>query len=167
MSTIIEQDRAVRIHYHLTDADQQVIDSSEGREPLSYLHGHGTLVPGVEAALAGLKAGDEVDAVVAPEDGYGVRDPELDIRVPIDVFEESVRDKLGAGATFEGPHPTHDGQSARFSIIEVADGQVMATANHPLAGVTLHFKLQVVDVREATAEELAHGHIHGPGGHHH
>jgi FKBP-type peptidyl-prolyl cis-trans isomerase SlyD len=163
----IQKDSAVRIHYHLTDSEGTVIDSSKGAEPLAYLHGHGNLVPGVEAALVGQEAGAKLDVVVPPEEGYGVPDPDLDLLIPMDMFPEEAHAELTEGAMFQAPHPKDESSVAVFTVVGVDDGKVKCTANHQLAGVTLHFNLEVVEVREATAEELAHGHIHGPGGHHH
>ncbi len=158
---------AVLIHYHLTDSDGEVIDSSKGGDALGYLHGHGQLVTGVEAALEGKAAGDHVDVVVQPEDGYGVRDPELDVAIPMTSFPEDARGQLQPGAMFEGSHPNNPEASAVYTVMEVLEDRVHATANHALAGVVLHFAIDVQSVRAATEEELAHGHLHGPGGHHH
>ncbi len=163
----IAKDCAVRIHYHLTDSDGEVIDSSRGKDPLAYLHGHGNLVPGVENALVGKASGDTLSVVVPPAEGYGERDDRLDVAIPMQAFPDEVRSQLQAGEMFQGPHPFEEGQAALFSIVAVEADRVLATANHALAGMELHFDLEVVDVRAATAEELAHGHIHGPGGHHH
>lgn len=163
----IQKDSAVQIHYHLTDGDGEVIDSSKGNDPLAYLHGHGNLVPGVESVLIGKSAGDTLSTVVSPEEGYGVRDEGLDVAVPLQAFPEEVRTQLQVGEMFQGPHPTEEGGSAVFRIVVIEGDRILASANHPLAGVELHFDLEVVDVRAATEEELTHGHIHGPGGHHH
>ncbi len=163
----IEKDSAVSMKYTLKDGDGNVIDSSQGSEPLAYLHGHGNLVPGVERALEGQAAGAHVDVVVSPEDGYGERDSNLDGAIPKDAFPEDVVDQLAPGVMFQGPHPVDQTQMAHFTVMEVTDSEIRCTANHPLAGVTLHFDIDIVDVREATTEELAHGHIHGPGGHNH
>lgn len=163
----ISQDCAVRIHYHLTDADGEVIDSSRGREPLAYLHGHGNLVPGVESALLGLAAGATVTAVVPPDKGYGERNPDLDVAIDPDNFPPEVRSELRPGAMFRAHHPTEDTEVVTYTVVNVHPDRIEATGNHALAGITLHFDLEVVDVRAATEEELAHGHIHGEGGHHH
>ena len=124
-------------------------------------------MPGVERALEGKGVGDAFDIVVAPEDGYGVHDPALDVSVPMEAFPEENHGDLVPGAMFQGPHPADQTQAAMYTVVDVLDGQVRCTANHPLSGVTLHFSLEVVAIREATAEEIAHGHVHGPGGHHH
>ena len=164
----IEQDRAVLIHYHLTDSEGNVIDSSQGSdEPLAYLHGHGNLVSGVENALAGRSAGDKLDVVVPPEDGYGVRDPALDVAIPLEAFPEEARADLEPGIMFQAPHPADEDQVAVFTIMERLEDAVHCTANHPLAGVTLHFNLEIVEVREATEEEISVGHVHGQEDHQH
>ena len=155
----ISKDMAVKIHYHLTSPEGDVIDSSRGNEPLAYLHGHGNLVPGVEAALVGQEKGAEVSAVVPPEQGYGVRDPQLDVRIPIQAFPEEMRSQIAPGGMFHGHHPVDSEQVVRFTIVGVENDQVLATGNHQLAGITLHFELEVVDVREATTQELEQGRI--------
>ncbi len=163
----IEQDTAVQVHYKLSDGEGTVIDSSEGQQPLTYLHGHGNLVIGVENALVGLSAGAEVQVVVPAAEGYGEHDPELDVAIPLSAFPDEARGQLQEGVMFQGPHPTDETKAAAYTVIEVVGEEVRCTANHPLAGMTLHFELKVVDVRTATAEELDHGHVHGPGGHEH
>jgi FKBP-type peptidyl-prolyl cis-trans isomerase SlyD len=163
----IEKDRAVTLSYHLTDDDGKVIDSSRESGGMPYIHGHGNLVPGVERALDGKAAGANFDVVVSPEDGYGVHDPQLDVAIPKDAFPEDVVGQLAPGVMFQGPHPRDQRKMAMFTVAEVLDAEVRCSANHPLAGQTLHFNLEVLDVREATVEEVAHGHVHGPGGHEH
>ncbi|MFT7624925.1 MAG: FKBP-type peptidyl-prolyl cis-trans isomerase SlyD [Myxococcota bacterium] len=162
----IAKDSAVQIHYHLTDAEGAVIDSSKGSDPLAYLHGHGNLVPGVENALIGKAIGDKMTVVVTPEEGYGVRDPGLDVQIPLAAFGEHASE-LAPGAMFAGPHPEDETKQVQYTVMEVLPEAVNASGNHSLAGVTLHFDLEVMEIRAATAEELQHGHIHGPGGHHH
>ena len=101
----ITTNSAVRIHYHLTSPSGELIDSSRGKAPLGYFHGHGNLVPGVESALDGLEQGDRVTAIVAPEQGYGVRDPQLDIMVPMHAFPEDMRAQLSPAGVFHGHRP--------------------------------------------------------------
>ena len=163
----IDKDRAVQIHYHLTDPDGDVIDTSRDAEPLTYLHGRGDLLPAVEAALVGKTPGDKVTTVILPADGYGVHDPDLDVGVPLEMFPPEAHSQLEPGVMFQGPHPKDPTEMVSFTVIEVLEDAIVASANHPLAGVVLHFDMEVLDVREATEEELAHGHVHGPGGHHH
>ena len=156
----IAQNTAVQMHYHLTVDSGETVDSTKGRAPLQYLHGHGHLVPGVERTLEGKVAGDSFTVTVTPEDGYGVRDPKLDVAMPLSVFPESFRNELAAGVQFRGPHPVDAEQSARYLVIDIKDGQVLCTANHPLAGETLHFNIEVVEVRQGTNGEIADGMIH-------
>jgi FKBP-type peptidyl-prolyl cis-trans isomerase SlyD len=158
----IEKNKVVSIDYKLTGGDGQPIDSSEGREPLAYLHGNGNIVVGLEEALEGKATGDAVNVSVAPEKGYGVRDETKLIEVP--------RDKLkGAGEIQPGMQfqaQTPEGAQI-FTVSKVAETSVTLDGNHPLAGATLNFAVTVREVREATEEEVSHGHVHGPGGHEH
>jgi len=156
----IDDKKAVTFHYSLRDDDGNVLDSSEGRTPLTYLHGQGQIVPGLEKALKGKQPGDEVKATVPPAEGYGVRD-EANVRniprrrLPEGKLEPGMRLQL---RTDQGPLVA--------TVVAVKGDYVTLDANHPLADKTLHFEVKVVDVRDATAEEMAHGHVHGPGGHH-
>ncbi len=149
-------------HYTLTDDEGQVIDSSEGREPLTYLHGSGQIVPGLEKQMEGRVVGDTFNADVAPEEGYGVQHDELMQEVPRDAFQ-GVED-IQPGMQFQGRGPQGE---INVTVTRVEDGIVFIDGNHPLAGKTLHFAVEVTDVREASAEELEHGHVHGAGGHQH
>ncbi len=158
----IAADRIVTIHYTLKDDDGAVLDSSAGADPLTYIQGHGNLVAGLEKALEGRQSGNTLTVVVAPAEGYGTRDQALVQRVP-------KRTLQGAGDIKKGMQfqaRTEDGMRL-FTVTAVAGDMVTLDGNHPLADQTLHFDIEVVDVREATAEELEHGHVHGPGGHHH
>lgn len=156
-------DRTVAtFHYTLRDAQGQVLDSSSGGEPLSYLHGSGHIVPGLERQMAGHSTGDRFTAEVGPEDAYGLSDPALVQQVARQQFQGV--DELEVGMQFQADAGRH----AQMVTITAIDGdQVTVDANHPLAGATLHFDIEITDVRAATAEELSHGHAHGPGGHHH
>ena len=149
-------------HYTLTNDAGDVLDSSEGREPLAYLHGGGNIVPGLEREMAGHVAGDRFNVDVAPEEGYGTYIDELVQVVPRKSFE-GIAD-LAVGMQFQA----QTGQGPIPVVITEIDGEeVTVDGNHPLAGETLHFAVEVVHVREASAEELQHGHVHGAGGHHH
>jgi FKBP-type peptidyl-prolyl cis-trans isomerase SlyD len=150
------------IHYTLKDDSGAVIDSSAGGEPLAYLHGAGNIVPGLEKALDGKQAGEKLSVKVAPEEGYGVRDEALVQQVPRRSFQ-GVRD-LKAGMQFQAQ--TAQGPVA-VTVTKVQGDMITVDGNHALAGVTLNFEVEVAKVREATAEELMHGHVHGAGGHHH
>jgi FKBP-type peptidyl-prolyl cis-trans isomerase SlyD len=158
----ISADRVVTIHYTLKDDAGTILDSSAGGDPLAYLQGHGNLVAGLERALEGRQEGNSLAVVVSPADGYGTRDESLVQRVP-------KRSLQGAGAVKKGMQfqaRTEDGMRL-FTVAAVIGDMVTLDGNHPLADQTLHFEVQVVGVREATPEELEHGHVHGAGGHHH
>ena len=157
----ISQDTAVSFHYTLKLTDGDVADSSEGRDPMIYLHGHGNLVPGLESALLGKKAGDVFETTISAALGYGDRDDELVEVVPMDMFEGI--DDLAPGMQFQINRP----EGTQIITVAKIDGEdVTIDGNHPLAGEALHFHIDVTEVRGATQEELDHGHIHGPGCHH-
>jgi FKBP-type peptidyl-prolyl cis-trans isomerase SlyD len=159
---LIEKDRVALIHYTLTDDSGAVIDTSTGGEPLAYLHGSGNLVPGLENALEGKRAGEKFSVTVAPADGYGVRDEQLIQRVP-------KRSLGGAGEIKKGMQfQAQVGGGIRvFTVTAVVGDMIMLDGNHALADKRLNFQIDVVEVRAASEEELAHGHVHGVGGHHH
>ena len=156
MTLLIGEKLAVSMHYKLTDDEGNVLDSSEGAEPLSYLHGAGTLSPGLEQALTGKVAGDSVQVRVEPAEGYGEVMKELREIVYKAAFQgvESVE----AGMAFEAQAP--DGTVQHVVIKKVEGNEVTVDANHPLAGVALNFDVDIIGVREATEEEIAHGHTH-------
>ena len=158
----IAKDKVVSIDYTLSDAQGGVIDSSNGQEPLHYLHGGGNIIPGLEKALEGKSVGDAVQVTVAPEEGYGAKDQDLIQDVPRAAFG-GVEVKPGMQFRAEGKNAG----SRMVTVVSVQPETVRIDANHPLAGKTLHFDVKVMTVRDATKEELAHGHAHGPGGHHH
>jgi len=158
----ITKDTVVEIDYTLKDDAGTVIDSSEGREPLSYLHGNSGIIPGLERELEGKQAGDELKVSVAPEDGYGQRNESLRQEVPKEQFAEIENLQPGMQLQVQssaGPMV--------ITVTEIKDDVVVIDGNHPLAGVNLNFAVTVRDVREASQEELDHGHAHGPGGHSH
>jgi FKBP-type peptidyl-prolyl cis-trans isomerase SlyD len=158
----IEKNRVVTLHYILRDEQGAVIDSSSGRVPLSYLHGKGNIIPGLEQALAGKAAGDKLDVTVAPEQGYGRRDDRLLQIVPRNRFGEVSDLKPGMQVRTSGP------QGARLvTVVGVDRDFVTVDGNHPLAGRTLNFSVEIAEVRKATHQEVSHGHVHGPGGHAH
>jgi FKBP-type peptidyl-prolyl cis-trans isomerase SlyD len=158
----ITADRVVTIHYTLKDDAGAVLDSSAGGEPLAYIQGHGNLVAGLEKALEGKQDGNTLAVVVAPAEGYGERDESLMQRVPKRSLQGS--GEIKKGMQFQAR--TDDGMRL-FTVIAVIGDMVTLDGNHPLADQTLHFDVEVVGVREATTEELEHGHVHGAGGHHH
>jgi FKBP-type peptidyl-prolyl cis-trans isomerase SlyD len=158
----VARNKVVTIDYTLTNPVGEVLDTSQGAEPLSYLHGVGGVIPGLEGALEGRSVGDQVHAVVPPEQGYGQQKDELVQPVPRKMFGGAPQ--VAAGMQFQANTP----QGPRVvTVTDVQGDTVTVDANHPLAGVTLHFDVKVVGVRDATAEELSHGHVHGPGGHPH
>lgn len=156
MSLVIENNRVVSMHYKLTDDSGNELDSSEGAEPLNYLHGAGNLIPGLEKALAGKEQGDSLQVVVEPADAYGDVRPEMIQAVDRSAFQGV--ETVEPGMTFQAQGP--DGATQRIVVTGVEGDSVTIDANHPLAGVQLHFDVQVVGVREATDEEIAHGHVH-------
>jgi FKBP-type peptidyl-prolyl cis-trans isomerase SlyD len=158
----ITADRVVRIHYTLKDDSGTVLDSSAGGEPLAYIQGHGNLISGLEKALEGKTDGHTMAVSVAPADGYGIRDEALIQRVPRRSLPPA--GEVRKGMQFQAR--TEHGMRM-FTVTAVVGDMVTLDGNHPLADKTLHFDVQVVDVREATREEMEHGHVHGPGGHHH
>jgi FKBP-type peptidyl-prolyl cis-trans isomerase SlyD len=158
----IAKNRVVTLNYTLRDAQGAVIDTSSGRAPLSYLHGKGNIIPGLEEALAGKVAGDKLDVTVAPERGYGLRDERLVQIVPRARFGEVQDLQPGMQVRANGP------QGPRIvTVVRLDRDFVTVDGNHPLAGRTLHFSVEVADVRKATHEEISHGHVHGPHGHAH
>ena len=152
---------AVTIAYTLKDDAGKVIDTSEGKDPLTYLHGVGTLVPGLEKALQGKQAGDALNVDLAPADAYGDRDEQRIRNVPLRKLPAG---KVTVGARYR---VQTEGGAVAALVLAVDGDYAKVDLNHPLAGMNLHFEVKVVGVREATKEELAHGHVHGPGGHHH
>ena len=158
----VAKDKVVSINYTLTDDQGTLLDSSKGREPLAYLHGAGNIIPGLEQALEGKSAGENLTVRVPPEEGYGERDDRLQQEVPREMFEGV--DRVEPGMQYQARPPA--GPQAE-TVRQVSDESVTVDANHPLAGVALNFEVDVVEVRDATDEELSHGHVHGPEGHAH
>ncbi len=158
----IEKDKVVSIDYTLTGENGQVLDSSQGREPLAYLHGAGNIIPGLESALEGRNEGDQLNVQVPPDQAYGPRDERMVQPVPRTAFQ-GVAD-IQPGMQFQAN--TNAGPRL-ITVVDVATDQVTIDANHPLAGATLNFDVTVRNVRDATSDEKTHGHVHGAGGHHH
>lgn len=154
----IAKHKVAAIHYTLRDNDGNVLDSSEGRDPLYYIQGIGNLIPGMEEGLEGKERGEKLDIKVAPEKGYGELNPQLVQQVPLNAFGGQ---EVKPGMRFS----TNRGETV--TVTEVGIESVTVDGNHPLAGVELNFEVEVVEVRNATADELQHGHVHGPGGHQH
>jgi FKBP-type peptidyl-prolyl cis-trans isomerase SlyD len=159
----ISQHKVVSIHYKVVDADSaEVIDSSEGGEPMTYLHGARNIIPGLEQALEGKGAGDELEVTIEPANAYGEYSEDRIQQVPIEAFQEIEKVEPGMVVTAESEH----GQ-VNLVVTEVDEATVTVDANHPLAGKSLKFDVRVEAVRDASEEEVAHGHVHGAGGHHH
>ncbi len=157
----ISDQKAVTIHYTLKDETGETLDTSRGRDPLSYLQGAGNIVPGLEKALSGKAAGDTLRVTLTPEEAYGQRDEKEIRNVPLRRL--SADGKLVPGARCRVQ--TSDG--FQLAIVTAIKGDYATVdLNHPLAGMRLDFDVEVMAVRDATPEELTHGHVHGPGGHH-
>lgn len=159
----IAKNTVVSIDYTLTNPEGEVLDKSEGRGPLVYLHGAQNIIPGLEAALEGRSPGESLKVTIDPEKAYGVHNPQMQQSVPRSQFPANQMVMVGQQFQAQGPN----GQAFNVRVTKVTDAEVTVDANHPLAGVPLTFDVNVVDVREATAEEQQHGHVHGPGGHQH
>ena len=151
----ISDGKAVQIDYTLRNDAGEVLDSSEGRQPLAYLQGAGNIIPGLEAALEGKGAGDTLSVSIPPAQGYGEREDARTLTVGLSQFQDPKQAQLGA------QFGTQTDQEAHMATVTAVVGdQVTLDLNHPLAGETLHFDVEVVDVKEASEEEQAHGHVH-------
>ncbi len=151
----ISENKVVTIHYTLTNVSGEVLDSSVGEEPLAYLHGAGNIVAGLEDALAEKTVGDKLDVTVAPEDGYGEKHDEMVQKVPVDNFDGV--DNVEVGMQFMAQVPWGE---QPVEVIKVEEDGITLDGNHPLAGETLQFAVEVIAVRDATEEEVEHGHVH-------
>ena len=152
----------VTIDYTLKDDNGTVLDNStEGK--FAYMHGANNIIPGLENALAGKSAGDEVDVSVNPAEGYGERNDSMIQAVPRDMFDSEQEIQVGMQFHAESP----EGEMIVVTVTEVEGDDVTVDGNHPLAGVNLNFDVKIIDIREASEEEVEHGHVHGPGDHHH
>mgnify|MGYP005993178375 CR=1 FL=1 len=159
----IENKKVVTIEFTVKNADtNEVIESSVGAEPLVYLHGFNNLVPGLENALTGKAVGDSYEVLVSPEEGYGVRDDSLQEQVPREMFQGVNDISVGMEFTADGPQGP-----VVVEVVAVDDKTVTVDANHPLASVPLAFNGEIKDIRDASDEEIEHGHVHGEGGHQH
>jgi FKBP-type peptidyl-prolyl cis-trans isomerase SlyD len=158
----VAKDKVVSIDYTLTGTEGNVLDTSQGRGPLAYLHGNNNIIPGLENALQGKSQGDQVNVTIAPAQAYGEIDPRMVQIVPRSAFQGAPT--INPGMQFQGN--TQAGPRV-ITVTKVEGDNITIDANHPLAGQTLNFDVKIVDVRDATAEELSHGHVHGAGGHQH
>ncbi len=159
--TAIANNSVVSFHYTLTNAEGEVLDKSEG-QPLVYLHGAGNIIPGLEEALLGKAVGEKLVVTVPAAKAYGEYNPEMVQSVPAQMFQGV--DNIQAGMQFQAQ--TDDG--VQIVTVKAVEGdEIIVDANFPLAGQDLTFDVEIVEIREATQEELDHGHVHGVGGHHH
>lgn len=158
----IKQDSVVTIHYTLKDDAGSVIDQSTAGHPLSYLHGRGNLIPGLERELQGKNTGDKLNVTIAPAEGYGEYDEKLVQRIPRRSLKGVSKVEPGMQLRAQTAQGTRT-----LTVTQVAGDLITVDGNHPLAGKNLNFEVEITGIREATEEELSHGHVHGPGGHHH
>lgn len=156
----VEDNRVVALAYTLTDSDGKELDQASASEPLLYLHGHGNLMPGLEQALAGRGVGDRFDVELPPEEAFGQRVPDAERALPRDAFPDEVPLEPGLELALEDD----DGEVVPFWVKQVFDDRVLIDLNHPFAGRTVRFAGEVVRIRDASAEELEHGHPHGAHG---
>ena len=154
----IAEHKVVSIDYALTNDEGDLIDTSEGSEPLTYLHGVGSIIPGLEQALEGKRSGDQFNVSIEPANAYGHRRDELQQVVPREHFVDV--DDLQIGMRFRAS--TESGDQLVMTVVEVGESSVTVDGNNQLSGVTLHFEVTIRDVRDATSEEIAHGHAHHP-----
>lgn len=158
----IAKDTVVQFHYTLKDDKGELIESTEGKDPMAYLHGHSNIIPGLEKALEGKAVGDSFTVTVEPQDGYGQRKEDAMQRISLKHLQGARKWKPGMMAFVE----TDQGYR-QVTVVKVGKFNADVDTNHPLAGMTLVFDIQIADIREASEEEKSHGHAHGVGGHHH
>lgn len=164
MPRTVRDDQVVSLAYVLRDADGEVLDSSGDDSPLEFIQGYGQIIPGLESELYGMAIDDEKDVVVEPDNAYGNYDPEANQIAPLDMFPEGMDLEIGL------PVDVYDDETdepTEAFIAEIYDDGVLLDFNHPLAGETLHFHVKVVGLRDATATEIDHGHVHSDGHEHH
>ena len=158
----ITTNHVVTLNYTLKDNDDNILDKSDDSS-FCYLHGASNIIPGLENALAGKVSGDAFSVTIQPEEAYGIHDEAKAQEVPRSMFPPEQEIQAGMQFNAQGP----DGHAVVVTVKQVEGDTVTVDGNHPLAGVTLNFEVIVMDIRDATAEELEHGHVHGPQGHHH
>ena len=158
----ISKDTVVQFHYTLKDDKGELIESTEGKDPMAYLHGHSNIIAGLEKALEGKAVGDSFTVTIEPKDGYGPRQENAMQRISLKHLQGARKWKPGMMAFVET-----DKGYRQVTVVKVGKFNADVDTNHPLAGKTLVFDIQVADIREASAEEKSHGHAHGVGGHHH
>lgn len=159
---MISNGKVVTLAYSLKNSKGELLDQSDAADPFLYLHGADQIVPGLEEALEGLNLGTKKSVTVSPELGYGDIDPELRFTVQRSQFPAEANMRIGMEFQANGP----EGQGMIFVVEKIEGDQITINGNHPLAGETLHFDVEVLAIRDATEDELEHGHAHGPNGHH-
>ena len=159
----VGKDKVVLMHYTLKNDAGDVIDSSDGADPLPFLQGHGNIIPGLESALEGSKVGDKLDVSIKPEEGYGERMKDAIQEIPSSALQGVDEVKVGMQLQSQDK----DGNAFLVSVTKIEDDKITVDGNHPLAGQTLHFSVSIESVRKAEAEELSHGHVHADGQHNH
>jgi FKBP-type peptidyl-prolyl cis-trans isomerase SlyD len=162
-SPIVADDLVVSLAYSLRDSEGELIDSADDDAPLEFIQGYGHIIEGLEEELYGMAIGDEKDLVIAPEDAYGEYDPEANQMASLDLFPQDMELEIGMPVEL---YDEETDEPVEAYIADIYDDGVLLDFNHPLAGETLHFHVKVVALREATSEEIDHGHVHG-GGHSH
>ena len=158
----VGKDKVVLMHYTLKNDAGDVIDSSDGADPLPFLQGHGNIIPGLESALEGSKVGDKLDVSIEPEEGYGLRMKDAIQEIPSSALQGVDEVKVGMQLQSQDK----DGNAFLVSVTKIEDDKITVDGNHPLAGQTLHFSVSIESIRKAEAEELSHGHVHVDGHHH-
>ena len=158
----ITDNKVVQMHYELKNDQGQVLDSSKGKDPMAYIHGKGNIIPGLEKELLNKTKGDKINTVVGPAEAYGIKDDQKIIKVAKKQFQGD--SALEIGMQIQGET---QGKMEVGTVEKIEGEEVTLNFNHPLAGETLHFDVEVVEVRDATEEDLSHGHVHGVGGHDH
>ena len=158
----VGKDKVVLMHYTPKNDAGDVIDSSDGGDPLPFLQGHGNIIPGLESALEGSKVGDKLDVSIKPEEGYGLRMQDAIQEIPSSALQDVDEVKVGMQLQSQDQDGTF-----LVTVTKIEDDKITVDANHPLAGETLHFSVSIESIRKAEAEELSHGHVHADGNHHH
>jgi len=158
----ISKNSVVTLNYTLTNDQGEILDESQDGSFL-YMHGAGGIIPGLEGELEGKSAGDTFTAHIEPADGYGERDDSMVQVVPRDMFDKE--HPVEEGIQFHAESP--EGDMLTVTVTKIEGDDITVDGNHPLAGIALNFDIKIADIREASAEEIEHGHVHGPGGHHH
>ena len=159
----VGKDKVVLMHYTLKNDAGDVIDSSDGGDPLPFLQGHGNIIHGLESALEGSKVGDKLDVSIEPEEGYGERMQDAIQEIPSSALQDIDEGKVGMQLELQDK----DGNAFLVTVTKIEDDKITVDGNHPLAGQTLHFSVSIESIRKAEAEELSHGHVHADGNHHH